>query len=124
MDAIGKRTLLIDCSFIEPSWTASTALAIYAVRLIQGFLEYGSAPVCVLVWKDNEELMDRLVGRKYDKIALDRKELITRWRPFYRLTGILPPTLKRGISERSISTVLLPYSHGVVFYYPRRIFYL
>lgn len=116
-----RKTLLVDCSYIERHWSSSSALVIYAVRLIQGFLEYGSTRICVLVWKDKEEMMDNLIGREYDKIVLDRNDLFTQWRPFYRLTGILPAQLRKGITDRYISTVLLPYNNGVVFFYPKGI---
>lgn len=115
------KNILIDCSFIEESWSASNSLIIYTVRLIQGFLEFGSTQICVLIWKDKEELIDNLIGRKYDKIVIDRNDLVCRWRPYYRLTGLLPNQIRKGIVERDISNVLLPHIYGVLFFYPRKI---
>lgn len=115
------NTLLIDCTFMEKSWSASISLVIYAVRLIQGFLELGSTQICVLVWEDKEELMDNLIGRKYDKIVIDRNDLTTQWRPYYRLTGFIPKKLRKEIAYRHVSTVLLPHIYGVLFFYPKGI---
>lgn len=117
-----KGNILIDCSFIEKSWISSTSLVIYATRLIQGFLQYGHYHVHILQWRDAEAIIDvNLDGYNVDKIVLERSDLITSWRPYYKLSGFLPNKLKQEIIKRNITVVINPFHHGTLFFYPQPI---
>ena len=117
-----RNCLLIDCSFILKPWGPSNSLAIYAASLIKGFLNYTNFQVCVLAWDEKDSFIDELVGQKVDKILLNRKkDLVTKWRPYYRLTGFLPQKLKKEIKRRNISIVLHPFHYGVLFFFPKTI---
>lgn len=116
-----KENVLIDCSYMAEAWEPSISLAIYGIRLIQGFLQYSQYQIHVLVWSDKESIIDNQLGCSIDKIVLDRHDLITRWRPFYKLSGILPKKLKREIRRRNISIVINPFHYGVLFFYPHDI---
>lgn len=113
--------ILIDCSYIGKIWKPSDSLVIYAARLIQGFQKYSHHEIHVLIWRDKEELMDNLVNCEVNKIVLDREELTTSWRPYYRLCGFLPQKLRQEIDKRHITIVLLPFHCDVLFFYPKHI---
>jgi glycosyltransferase involved in cell wall biosynthesis len=113
--------ILIDCSFISEGWTPSCSLVIYTIRLVQGFLKYGHSQVHVLVWREWEYLFNEFIIQQENKIVLDRSDLTTSWRPYYRLTGFLPGKLKKEISRRNISVVLNPFHYGTLFFYPSKI---
>lgn len=116
------KNILIDCSFILEDWISSNSLAIYASRLIKGFIDFSDYKIHVLVWRGKEDFIDNLVGQKVDKIVLDRKlDLTTNWRPYYRLSGFLPRKIKKEIRKRNISTVLHPFHYGVLFFFPKKI---
>lgn len=119
-----KKTenLLVDCTFILETWVSSNSLAIYAMRLIQGLLKYSNYQVCVLAWQEKDAFIDELVGQKVDKILLNRRsDLTTSWRPYYRLSGMLPKKLKREIKRRNITIVINPWHQGALFFYPKTI---
>lgn len=113
--------LLIDCTFLGEDWIPFNSLSIYAVRLIQGFLEYGRSPVSVLLWDDNEKMFDELVGRSYNKIVLKRTDLLFHWRPLYRLFGFLPRSLRNELKKQRFTAVLHPFHYDVMFVFPRPI---
>lgn len=113
--------LLIDCTFIGENWEPFNSLTIYAARLIQGFLEYGASHIIVLLWEDNEELFDSLVGRGYEKIVLKREDLSFNWRPLYRLFGYIPSKLRKELKKYNIPVVLHPFHYDVMFVFPRPI---
>ena len=119
--AESTTNLLIDCTFIGKDWAPFNSLSIYAARLIQGFLEYGTSHTIVLLWDDNEELFDSLVGRSYDKIVLKRKDLLFNWRPLYRLFGLLPKKLRQELKKHDIPAVLHPFHYDVMFVFPHPI---
>ena len=114
-----KKNLLIDCSYIQGTWEPSSSLIIYAVRVIQGFLKYGHCQIHVLIWRELEDLFDKLIGQEYDKILLDHDDLVTSWRPYYRVFGFLPRHLKKEMKKRGITTVLQPsHLYGILYYSP------
>ena len=113
--------LLIDCSYIGEGWNKSDSILLYATRLIQGLKKYSQVHVVVLTWKDKENFIDDMVGCRVDKIVIERKELTTSWRPYYRLTGFLPKKIKEEIKSRKITDVLLPFHCEVLFFYPHSI---
>lgn len=116
-----SENLLIDCLYIDQSWSLSSSLAIYGGRLIHGFMLYGHYHVSVLVWRGMESSIDKLVGCEVNKIILDHNEIKTMWRPYYKLSNILPKKLKREIRSRNISIIINPFHYGVLFFYPHPI---
>lgn len=104
------ENLLIDCSFLDKSWTQIGSHGLYTTRLIQGFLKYGHYHVHVLVWREQEDLIDKFVGQEYDKIVIDREKQFITSRSFYRLFGYLPSQLKKELKRREITTILTPNS--------------
>jgi glycosyltransferase involved in cell wall biosynthesis len=117
----GSENLLIDCSYIGELLPASSSLAIYGVRIIQGFLRYSHYHVHVLVWREKEDEMDHLVGQEFDKVVLDRDDLAINWRLLCKLSGYLPKKLKREVNRRNITTVIHPYHYDVLFFFPKNI---
>lgn len=113
--------LLVDCSYIGKTWKPSDSLVIYAARLIEGLIRYSHIQPQVLIWKDKEKMMDDLVGCPMNKIVIERSDLPTNWRPYYRLLNILPKVVRQEIDNRKISAVLLPFHCDVLFYYPKNI---
>ena len=111
--------LLIDCSFFTTSWGEISSLALYAVRLVQGFLQYGHYQVYVLMWRDKEDFFDKLIGREYNKIVLDRFDQFSENRLKYKLFGVLPHDLRKELKSKKIKTVLLPTHLQNFFYFPR-----
>ncbi len=115
---VPTRNLLIDCSNFEEGWVASSSLFIYAVRLIKGFLQYGHSRVHVLIRKEMEERMDKLIGVDYNKIVLDKEDLHSDCKMYYRIFGVLPRKLKVELRERKIRTVLQPtHRHSFLYYH-------
>lgn len=113
--------ILVDCSYIGEDWKQSDSLVIYAARLIEGLAKFSTFHTHILIWQDKEDYIDNLLDVETDKIVLDRNELITKRRPYYRLTRFLPKKLKKEIKKRNITAVLLPMHCDVLFYYPRSI---
>lgn len=116
-----SENLLIDCTYIGEPLPPSCSLAIYGIRLIQGFLRYSHYHVHVLVWREKEDEINNLVGQEFEKIVLDRSDLAISWRLFYKLSGYLPQKLEQEVRRRNISTVINPYHFGVLFFYPKNI---
>jgi glycosyltransferase involved in cell wall biosynthesis len=113
------RNLLIDCSFFTTSWGEISSLALYAVRLVQGFLQYGHYQVYVLMWRDKEVFFDKLIGLEYNKIVLDQFDQLSENRLLFKLFGILPRNLKKELKSKQIQTVILPTHLQNFFFFPR-----
>lgn len=118
MTDTGNNNLLIDCSYIQGSFEPSSSLIIYAIRVIQGFMKYGHNKVYVLVRHDAEDLINGLLGQHYNKFVLGPDDLVTSWRPFYRVFGFLPRRLKGELKRHNITTILQPSHLYSILYYP------
>lgn len=117
-DTNSAHNLLIDFTYVKRSEDLSTSLAIYGCRLIQGFLRYGHYNIHVLLWRETEALLEKLVGVPFEKIILDKEDIPGRYlRSFIRLCGILPPGLKRELRRREIRKVLLPSHFCSIFHF-------
>lgn len=115
------ENLLIDCLYIRDPLPSSSSLQIYGIRLIQGFLRYSHYQVHVLVWREKEEEIDRLVGQECEKIILDRSDVAIKWRVLCKLSGYLPRKLKQEVRRRNITKVIHPFHYDVMFFFPQNI---
>lgn len=113
------RNLLIDCSNFDKGWSDSSSLFIYAASLIKGFQKYGHSHVYVLVRKEKEESLKKLIGSDYNRIVLEENELSPKCITFYRIFGFLPRNVKEEMKRRKITTVLQPTHLHSFFYYHR-----
>ena len=119
-EANPTRNLLIDYTYMPNGQDLSNSLAIYGSRLIQGFQRYGHYCIHVLLWRDTEAYLDKLVGGPFNKIVLDKKDVPARCRRSYnRLRGILPPGLTEELERRKIEKVLLPAHLNSIFHFRR-----
>lgn len=115
------ENLLVDCTFIWEGLPASSSLSIYGIRLIQGLLRYSHYHVHVLMWREKEDEIEKLVGQKFEKIVLYRSDLAISWRFLCKLSGYIPSKLKHEVSKRNITTVINPYHYDVWFFFPKKI---
>ena len=118
-DGNPARNLLIDFSFFTANRGEISSLVLYAIRLIKGFQQYGQYPVYVLLWRNMEGVLDKLIGQEYNKIVLDRFEHFSENKLLYKVFGILPRELKKELNSRDIGTVILPTHLQNFFFFPR-----